>query len=252
MKHDASNDSLDQNRTFNQHVGCGRARAKCCTMGQLDGGVVMSEPTQGRAWKWIGGFVALGLAYGIGYDGGYSEGRRTPVVDSASVIAAPAAEPSPLSPPAQVSDSVQAGPTTLASIDAVDDQSADDAYSAPSLIGAAPIQSSGKLAAYEARPQAPSAIIEDDPGDVVRAPGYGPIVPDEPGPPVATESPLASEQVATVTPKSVQPTYGCAENGTCYGDISAATGRPKTVAVQGYFRRDGTYVRGHYRSSPRR
>lgn len=44
------------------------------------------------------------------------------------------------------------------------------------------------------------------------------------------------------------PQGGCAENGSCYGDISAATGRPKTVSVQGYYRRDGTYVRGHYRS----
>jgi len=40
----------------------------------------------------------------------------------------------------------------------------------------------------------------------------------------------------------------CAENGSCYGDISPITGLPKTVNVQGYFRRDGTYVRGHYRS----
>ena len=41
---------------------------------------------------------------------------------------------------------------------------------------------------------------------------------------------------------------GCAENGSCYGDISRRTGRPKTVRVKGYYRRDGTYVRGHYRS----
>lgn len=49
------------------------------------------------------------------------------------------------------------------------------------------------------------------------------------------------------------PSYSglCAENGSCYGDISEATGRPKTVRVRGYYRRDGTYVRGHYRSSPR-
>ncbi len=43
----------------------------------------------------------------------------------------------------------------------------------------------------------------------------------------------------------------CAENGSCYGDISALTGRPKTVPVEGYYRKDGTYVRGHYRSKPR-
>ena len=46
-------------------------------------------------------------------------------------------------------------------------------------------------------------------------------------------------------------TYDCAENGSCYGDLSQDTGRPKTVHVEGYFRSDGTYVRGHYRSSPR-
>ncbi|NQW57538.1 MAG: hypothetical protein HQ456_02405 [Polynucleobacter sp.] len=45
---------------------------------------------------------------------------------------------------------------------------------------------------------------------------------------------------------------GCAENGSCYGDISSINGMPKTTHVNGYFRRDGTYVRGHYRSSGRR
>ncbi len=40
----------------------------------------------------------------------------------------------------------------------------------------------------------------------------------------------------------------CAENGSCYGDISDVTGLPKTTHVNGYYRRDGTYVRGHYRS----
>ena len=42
----------------------------------------------------------------------------------------------------------------------------------------------------------------------------------------------------------------CAENGSCYGDISSNTGSPKTVEVKGYHRKDGTYVRGHYRSKP--
>ena len=43
----------------------------------------------------------------------------------------------------------------------------------------------------------------------------------------------------------------CAENGSCWGDISVNTGRPKTVHVRGYYRKDGTYVRGHYRSPAR-
>jgi len=40
----------------------------------------------------------------------------------------------------------------------------------------------------------------------------------------------------------------CAENGSCFGDTSSTTGRPKTTHVRGYTRKDGTYVRGHYRS----
>ena len=42
------------------------------------------------------------------------------------------------------------------------------------------------------------------------------------------------------------------ENGSYYGQISSLTGRPKTVAVRGYFRKNGTYVRSHFRSPPRR
>ena len=61
------------------------------------------------------------------------------------------------------------------------------------------------------------------------------------------------ENVRREVPKRSDPgsTYlgvPCAENGSCYGDISALTGRPKTTHVNGYFRTDGTYVRGHYRS----
>jgi hypothetical protein len=37
-----------------------------------------------------------------------------------------------------------------------------------------------------------------------------------------------------------------------HGATSAATGRPRTVAVDGYVRKDGTVVRGHYRSAPSR
>ncbi len=47
---------------------------------------------------------------------------------------------------------------------------------------------------------------------------------------------------------ATQPRYGCSESGSCYGDISPATGKPKTVYVPGYFRSDGKYVRGYYKS----
>lgn len=65
----------------------------------------------------------------------------------------------------------------------------------------------------------------------------------------------AADKVSASKPESVgdQSTVpeACAENGSCYGDLSTATGRPKTVHVNGYFRKDGTYVRGYYRSPPR-
>lgn len=39
-----------------------------------------------------------------------------------------------------------------------------------------------------------------------------------------------------------------AENGSYRGEISEKTHRSKNVHVKGYKRKDGTYVRGHYRS----
>jgi len=63
-------------------------------------------------------------------------------------------------------------------------------------------------------------------------------------PPVIVPNPWPSVRPAT----PVAPRLGCAENGSCYGDISTNTWKPKTVHVPGYFRRDGTYVRGHYKS----
>ena len=71
-----------------------------------------------------------------------------------------------------------------------------------------------------------------------------------------TSSQSTAQQSSTnsslqTTQPSSSYSRACAENGSCYGDISVNTGRPKTVRVGGYYRRDGTYVRGHYRSRPR-
>ncbi len=60
-------------------------------------------------------------------------------------------------------------------------------------------------------------------------------------------TPISSPTVGDST-AGISSAYGCAENGSCYGDISPLTGNPKTIQVDGYFRSDGTYVRGHYRS----
>lgn len=54
------------------------------------------------------------------------------------------------------------------------------------------------------------------------------------------------------TPKPVyQPTGHVAENGDVRGADNDGDGRAETEYVRGYFRKNGTYVRGHYRAKRR-
>jgi hypothetical protein len=69
---------------------------------------------------------------------------------------------------------------------------------------------------------------------------------------LANTTTSVQEKTLRLTDKKTETGPTCAENGTCYGDISNITGRPKTVDVQGYYRKDGTYVRGHYRALPKK
>jgi hypothetical protein len=68
----------------------------------------------------------------------------------------------------------------------------------------------------------------------------------------ASTSPVSPSVTRDEAPVEEGNAPAVAENGSYYGEISPATGRPKTVNVRGYYRKDGTYVRGHYRSAPRR
>ncbi len=43
-----------------------------------------------------------------------------------------------------------------------------------------------------------------------------------------------------------------AENGDFYNQDNDGDGRVESVFVKGYYRKDGTYVRSHYRAAPRR
>jgi hypothetical protein len=70
-----------------------------------------------------------------------------------------------------------------------------------------------------------------------------------PSVPIFFQNEATAKKESLPTPSS---SLGCAENGSCYGDISNINGMPKTQSINGYFRKDGTYVRGHYRSSGRR
>jgi hypothetical protein len=77
-----------------------------------------------------------------------------------------------------------------------------------------------------------------------------PALPIEKEPPVR---PTVSAPIDSSAPLDTRLTPAkppVAENGSYYGEISETTGRPKTVYVRGYYRKDGTYVRSHYRSPP--
>jgi hypothetical protein len=65
---------------------------------------------------------------------------------------------------------------------------------------------------------------------------------------IVPHRPLVSSQYKEPSQHYAKTSPSCAENGSCYGDISDNTFRPKTTYVQGYYRKNGTYVRGHYRS----
>ena len=78
------------------------------------------------------------------------------------------------------------------------------------------------------------------------APVYAPVVVS-----TSQRTYVSAPAVKAYEPKAVTtPIYGrVAENGSYYGQPNV-NGVPKTVAVSGYYRKDGTYVRGYYRSSP--
>jgi hypothetical protein len=90
---------------------------------------------------------------------------------------------------------------------------------------------------------------------------YEPVEPHESAPPTeskglgssytqGTSRDTTYSQEQQLRPTATSPRV--AENGSYYGQMSENTGRAKTVYVNGYYRKDGTYVRSHYRSTPHR
>jgi hypothetical protein len=129
----------------------------------------------------------------------------------------------------------------------------------PPSFGDGPEHDESYAAAGPSDPQpflAPGQAVRSAPPDALRSPPLTvrrtqPAVQPEP-----THNPFAIIPSVHQPPVYVQPVQpvlpGCTTSGSCYGDISIGTGRPRTVHVRGYTRRDGTYVRPHYRSAPRR
>lgn len=66
------------------------------------------------------------------------------------------------------------------------------------------------------------------------------------------ENNLQNENPTEFNPKNSSSLSDASFTATGYGEISEITGRAKTVHVNGYYRKDGTYVKPHYRSPPRK
>lgn len=101
---------------------------------------------------------------------------------------------------------------------------------------------------YVARVETPAAQSTQ----VYSSLAYVPTATQEPAHVVApaVEAPLGLSNQLTYPAVTAAPVYGAvAENGSFYGQPNV-NGVPKTVEVSGYYRKDGTYVRGHYRSPP--
>ncbi len=64
------------------------------------------------------------------------------------------------------------------------------------------------------------------------------------------ELPPSLKRIATIEDNNGISIPFYAENGSYWGQISNITGRPKTIYVRGYYRKDGTYVRSYFRSKP--
>jgi hypothetical protein len=61
----------------------------------------------------------------------------------------------------------------------------------------------------------------------------------------------AKRQIVIQSNKSSKTLSSTAENGDIYGADNDGDGRIETIFVRGYYRKNGTYVRSHYRA-PRR
>lgn len=85
-----------------------------------------------------------------------------------------------------------------------------------------------------------------------------PVLPSKPGSLTAPDRPVVAPSYPPIELR--KPTYQprvdykpfVSESGSYRGEISSFTYRPKDTYVRGYYRRDGTCVQGHYRSSSRR
>lgn len=212
----------------------------------------------------LGKWVLAGFALWGAYSWGHVEGRRDTLASSYTARAAqPYDTPSP-----SVTAEALPEPETPVEPEALADgeelagyQPEPEAYTAPAYIAAPPVSDEGA-----ARQDARFAQLYQDWNEAEAGSGAE----DSGATPLPVRLPPAPARVAAGVPRepsgqatfyppaapiytppagTAAPRYGCSESGSCYGDISPATGRPKTVYVPGYYKSNGKYVRGYYRSN---
>ena len=211
------------------------------------------EPKANPLWKWGAAIGGLWLAYTVGFEEGE---RSTEAAFAAAEYATEISSPVALPPEDETTDSAEAANMAA---NALEMELAEER--SPRME-----QGSDNLAYDQSRrdyypPPHGYANYGSPPSEEYQHPQAYYTQPPVTAPPTAatpTSSPSNTDRMGLISstaptaaydPSPIQPrNYGCAENGSCYGDISPSTGNPKTVKVQGYFRKDGTYVRGHYRS----
>lgn len=179
--------------------------------------------------------------------------RPYPLPETPGAIAAGRSEPARPVPALRVAPSSVPAASPAATPDLVA-----PAVPSPSYVTASPSPPAGMIAAarpgrFAAPPalSAPAAHLTPTfpaPPPAITAP---PVVVQDAGAQAATQPaafhvPRPAWQPMPSPPIRYAP--ACSESGSCYGDISAKTGLSKTTYVHGYFRRNGTYVRGYYRS----
>lgn len=218
------------------------------------------EQNKGSGWKWVAGGLAVLFSYNVGYQNGvasdrsYASSVATPGTETASAPTLTATQAT-YTPPALTSPAAPAGQPDQAFQPEPFVQAAAATTSTEPLLQpstSAPVPTSVPVtAAALVRPVSSGYDYSAEDAEPLDNAGEE-----------AAESAISTAYAAPVAAASSSPSYsssylpkavgvGCAENGSCYGDFSGATGRAKTVAVRGYYRRDGTYVRSHYRSRAR-
>jgi hypothetical protein len=209
-----------------------------------------NEPKAFPIWKWAAALGGIYFAYSVGYTAGQEShsDSATSAAYNDSAIELPADE-ALIEPVAVAAAADQPVPIAQASTDLSLDPGQSNVWSewqSDTIEGRGDEASAAVAAARDEAfaAEAAAAVAERDTYRTTPSAFASIRVPER-----ETASPQLPQQTATT---AYVPQVGCAENGSCYGDVSAATGRPKTVSVGGYYRRDGTYVRGHYRSRPSR